>query len=95
MRRIVLVGERWCIAIIVFSKCVMIRWAFFLSRISQQLWMVDGRPSVVVIVLSSIAMERVVRLMCYTTGQRCNRDGIGWDGRHWGRLDCSLLRLWS
>jgi len=34
IRRIVLVGERWCIAIIVSLKCVMIRWAFSLSRIS-------------------------------------------------------------
>ena len=60
--------------------------------------MVDGRPSVmIVIVLSGIAMERAVRLVCYTTGRndRRNRDGMGWDGRRWGRLDCSLLRLWG
>jgi len=86
VRRIVLSGERWSILIIVSlivsSKCIIIRWAFFLSRISLQPWMVDGRPSMVVIVLSGIAMERVVRLVCYTTGRnhRRNRDGMGWDG---------------
>jgi hypothetical protein len=97
VRRIVLAGERWCIAIIVSSKCVMIRWAISLSRISRQPWMVDGRPSVVVIVLSGIAMKRVVRLVYYTTGRnhRCNRDRMGWDSRCQGRLDCSILRLWS
>jgi len=83
VRRIVLAGERWCIAIMVSSQCVMIRWAFSLSRISRQPWMVDGRPSVVVIILSGIAMERAVRLVCYTMGRnhRCNKDGMGWDGR--------------
>ena len=60
--------------------------------------MVDGRPfmMIVIVLVSGIAMERTVRLMCYSMGwnNRCRRDRSRWDGGHWGRPG-SLRRLRS
>jgi hypothetical protein len=96
--RIVLAGERWWIPVIVSSKCIMIMWGFSVSWISRWVWMVDGRPFVmiVIVLVSGIAMERTVRLMCYSMGwnNRCRRDRSGWDGGRWGRPG-SLRRLRS
>jgi hypothetical protein len=107
-------GGRRCIAIVVSSERIALRMHISFSWISRRprvlvepgwlIGMVDGRPSmiVVVVLIRSITMERWTRLVWevlsfvnrggFSKGlnDRCSKNRIGWDSRGSGRLDCML-----